>query len=93
MDNKKTGPKPKPFKQVRDPKELQEDLAHYAQEAIRVGATDAKPIRASDVVIDERVRAKCMIPKCFGLKWQRIRKQRVFAHLMHKREERGKQYG
>ena len=66
MNNKKRKPKPKLFKQVRDPKELQKDLAHYAREAIRLGASDAKPIRASDVVIDERVRAKCMIPKCPG---------------------------
>jgi len=66
MDKEKKRPKPKPFTQIRDPKELQKDLAHYAREAIRFGATDAKPIRASDVVIDERVRAKCIIPKCPG---------------------------
>lgn len=66
MDSKESRPKPKQFKQVRDPNDLQKNLAHYAQEAIRLGATDAKPIRASDVVVDERVRAKCMIPKCNG---------------------------
>ena len=59
-------PKPRPLKQVKDPQDLQKDLAQYAAEAIRLGATDAKPIRANDVVIDERVRAKCMIPKCSG---------------------------
>ena len=64
MRHKKTKPKPRPLKKVRDPEGLQEYLAHYAQEAIRLGCTDAKPIRSSDVVIDERVRAKCMIPKC-----------------------------
>ncbi len=30
----------------------------------RVGATDAKVIRADDVVVDERVRAKCRYPTC-----------------------------
>ena len=66
MSNQSTRPKPRLFKQVKDPQELQGDLAHYAQEAIRLGATDAKSIRASDVVVDIRVRAKCMIPKCPG---------------------------
>jgi predicted metal-binding protein len=61
-----TIPKPRQFKYPWDPKELQEDLTRYAKEAIALGATDAKPIRTSDIVIDERVRLKCLIPKCAG---------------------------
>jgi predicted metal-binding protein len=56
--------KPREIKRVVGAKELQEDLARYAQEAIKLGATDAKPIRAAEVVVDERVRHKCIIPTC-----------------------------
>ena len=45
---------------------LQEDLERYRQEALRLGASDAKVIPASSVVIDERVPMKCRVPLCFG---------------------------
>lgn len=46
------------------PELLQQDLERYRQRALELGATDAAIIRASDVVVDERVRSKCLWPKC-----------------------------
>ncbi|MFC1993383.1 DUF2284 domain-containing protein [Chloroflexota bacterium] len=43
---------------------LQRNLEKYKQRAIKLGATDAKIINMSDVIIDERVVAKCTYPKC-----------------------------
>ncbi len=43
---------------------LQQDLKKYRQRVIELGATDAKIISTDMVVIDERVRAKCIYPKC-----------------------------
>ena len=40
------------------------DLKSYRQMAVELGATDAKIITSDIIVIDERVRAKCMYPKC-----------------------------
>jgi len=45
---------------------LQQDLEKYRQRAIEIGATDAKIITTDMVVVDERVRAKCIYPKCEG---------------------------
>jgi len=45
---------------------LQQDLEKYRQRALELGATDAKIITTDMVVIDERVRAKCIIPLCAG---------------------------
>ena len=45
--------------------QLQDDLEKYRQRAIELGATDAKIITTDQVVIDERVRVKCVYPKCF----------------------------
>ncbi len=47
-------------------KQLQEDLEKYRQRALELGATDAKIITTDNVVIDERVLAKCTYPKCPG---------------------------
>lgn len=44
--------------------QLQKDLEKYRNRAIELGASDARVITADGVVIDERVRAKCMYPKC-----------------------------
>jgi len=44
--------------------QLQNDLEKYRQRALELGATDAKVITTDMVVIDERVRAKCIYPKC-----------------------------
>lgn len=43
---------------------LHQDLEKYRQFALNLGATDAKIITTSEIVIDERVRAKCEYPKC-----------------------------
>ncbi len=43
---------------------LQQDLNKYRQSALGLGATDAKIITTDIVVIDERVRAKCIVPVC-----------------------------
>ncbi|MFC1917169.1 DUF2284 domain-containing protein [Chloroflexota bacterium] len=44
--------------------ELKEDLEKYRRHAIELGASDAKIIASDGVIIDERVRAKCIYPKC-----------------------------
>ena len=43
---------------------LQNDLEKYRQRAFELGTTDARIITADMVLIDERVRAKCINPKC-----------------------------
>lgn len=43
---------------------LQADLEKFRQIAIEMGAADAKIITTEKVIIDERVRVKCMNPKC-----------------------------
>lgn len=44
--------------------QLQKDMEEYRQRALELGATDAKIITTDMVLIDERVRAKCIYPKC-----------------------------
>jgi len=44
--------------------ELESDLKRYRKRAIELGATDAKVISSDFIIIDERVRAKCIYPKC-----------------------------
>ncbi|MEM3043773.1 MAG: DUF2284 domain-containing protein [Thermoplasmata archaeon] len=46
--------------------ELLEQLERYRREAIRLGATDARVVPASRIVVDERVALKCRVPVCFG---------------------------
>ncbi len=46
------------------PAQLTEDLEKYRLCAIELGATDAKVITTDQIIIDERVRAKCIYPKC-----------------------------
>ena len=43
---------------------LQQDLEKYRQRAMELGAMDAKIITSDMILIDERVRAKCINPKC-----------------------------
>ena len=56
---------PKITERISDEK-LQQDLERYRQQAVEMGATDAKIIRTDQVVIDERVLAKCTYPRCSG---------------------------
>lgn len=43
---------------------VQRNLEHYRELALELGASDAAIIPASDVVVDERVRLKCVVPRC-----------------------------
>ncbi len=43
---------------------LQQDLEKYRQRALKLGASNAEAVTTDMVVIDERVRAKCIYPKC-----------------------------
>jgi len=43
---------------------LRSDLEGYRQKAVELGATAARIIRSNDVVVDRRVVAKCLFPKC-----------------------------
>ena len=45
---------------------LMADGARYQQLASNLGATDTRLIRSDSILIDERVRAKCIWPKCGG---------------------------
>jgi predicted metal-binding protein len=40
------------------------DLNRYRDIAVKLGASDAKIVTASMIKLDERVRAKCIAPKC-----------------------------
>jgi predicted metal-binding protein len=40
------------------------DLERYRELALQLGGSEAVCIPASDVIIDERVRLKCVIPRC-----------------------------
>lgn len=44
---------------------VQRDLEKYRNMALELGATDARIITAEDVIFDERVRMKCIIPRCY----------------------------
>jgi len=43
---------------------LMEDLERYRTRACALGAADAVVIAASQIVVDERVQGKCLIPRC-----------------------------
>ncbi len=43
---------------------IYQDCERYTELAMELGATDARVIPASDVVLDERVRLKCFVPAC-----------------------------
>ena len=42
------------------------DMERYRLEALRLGASAAAVVKASNIVVDERVRLKCRVPVCFG---------------------------
>jgi predicted metal-binding protein len=46
---------------------LKKDLEKYRKRALKLGATDAKIITTDMILIDERVRAKCIVPVCSSL--------------------------
>jgi predicted metal-binding protein len=46
-------------------KQLKKDLEKYRKKTIELGAKDAKVIPAKSVKLDERVRLKCAVPRCY----------------------------
>ena len=44
--------------------EVKQDLERYRTLAIDLGASDAVIISSNEIIVDERVRAKCIYPKC-----------------------------
>jgi predicted metal-binding protein len=62
-----TAEKLKARKVTRRPSEIQlrSDAENYRKRALELGAVDAKVIPASYVVVDERVRLKCAVPRCY----------------------------
>ena len=53
-----------PFVHSVTEKRLKEDLDLFRQKALELGAAGAEIIRADQLVVDERVRLKCLIPRC-----------------------------
>lgn len=53
-----------PFVHNVTEKRLKEDLDLFRQKALELGAAGAEIIRADQLVVDERVRLKCLIPRC-----------------------------
>jgi predicted metal-binding protein len=49
--------------------QVKKDLERYRRMALEMGASDARIISSKEVIVDERVRAKCIYPKCnhFGV--------------------------
>lgn len=48
----------------RKEREILDDLERYRELALSLGASEAKIIGAHEIIIDPRVRLKCMYPKC-----------------------------
>ncbi|KPL25365.1 MAG: hypothetical protein AMJ93_00205 [Anaerolineae bacterium SM23_84] len=56
--------KARPLGEVVSEGTLQADLERYRQMALDLGASGAAILPAREVVIDERVRLKCTVPRC-----------------------------
>lgn len=56
--------KPAPLGRSTDQAVVQANLKRYRELALETGAAAAVIIPASDVVVDERVRLKCLVPRC-----------------------------
>ena len=63
----------KPLKDMIEPKRInadfpstkvEEDLEKFRQMAVDLGAEDAAVISSDEIIVDERVRVKCIYPKC-----------------------------
>jgi len=53
-----------PFVHGLTGEKLQADLDRFRQTALELGAAGAEIIKADQLVVDERVRLKCLIPRC-----------------------------
>ncbi|MFB0533770.1 MAG: DUF2284 domain-containing protein [Anaerolineae bacterium] len=58
------GVMPRALGKAVDEETLGTDLERYRELALESGASGAAVIPASDVIIDERVRLKCVVPRC-----------------------------
>lgn len=47
-----------------DQEQLQEDLKKYQQKALELGASGAVAVPVASIEVDERVRLKCLSPRC-----------------------------
>lgn len=47
-----------------DERQIQEDLIRYRDLGMKLGASDARVIETDCLVVQERIRSKCIIPKC-----------------------------
>ncbi len=54
----------RPFAKVVSEETLKADLQNYKQKALELGASGAEIIPTGYITIDERVRLKCVIPRC-----------------------------
>jgi predicted metal-binding protein len=54
----------KPFIVKIPEKKLMADMEVFKQKALELGAAGAEIIRADQLVVDERVRLKCSVPRC-----------------------------
>jgi predicted metal-binding protein len=67
MDNHSSSIKPiRPVNPTRIASECAADLGKYCELASEMGASDCRVVEPSSIVVDERVRFKCAVPKCFG---------------------------
>lgn len=58
------GGEPTPLGGAEDERILEVNLERYCRLALESGASAAAIIPAGDVVVDERVRLKCLVPRC-----------------------------
>jgi predicted metal-binding protein len=56
--------RPAALGQAADEATARANLERYRELALELGASDAVVLRAGDVVVDERVRLKCLVPRC-----------------------------
>jgi predicted metal-binding protein len=56
--------KPRALGKIVDETIVKADLERYRQMALELGASGAAIIPSSDVIVDERVRLKCTVPRC-----------------------------
>jgi predicted metal-binding protein len=61
-----TAPKEKPraLGKTVDENIVKADLERYRQLALEMGASGAAIVTSSDIIVDERVRLKCTVPRC-----------------------------
>lgn len=58
------GTTPRGFGEVTTEAAVKADLERYCALALEAGASAAVIVPASEIVVDERVRLKCMVPRC-----------------------------